>query len=541
MLQIKRVTQLLLIAAFLFPLFAGEVEELLKSKVESFSKKDRNEFSTIKLLPSFYEKRSYKLAWNSKNSSDLRRLISEMEYEGLYPADYHESKIDELTLELSSQKSSSLKKQVQYDLLQTDALITIVYHLLFGKVDPEALDANWNFNRRIENVDAAQWIQNTLDSGILYDIVKELSIDERFFTVLREGLQSYRAVMNSGGWESIPEGTAIKVGDEDSRLPLIRKRLALTNDYPGILDTVSIIYDSTTFRAVQNFQERHGIVRDGIIGKGTLSSMNVPVEKRVEQIQVNLERARWVFHDLVDEFIVVNIAGYYAHYIKDNRVIWREKAQVGTTVRQTPVFKAEMNHLVFNPTWTVPPTILREDVLPAIQKDQSYLTRKNMSVIDSKGKKVDASNLDWNSYKGSNFPYMIRQEPSASNALGLVKFMFPNKHFIFIHDTPSKANFEKENRAFSSGCIRVENPFLLAEAVLKESGSWDQKKIKAVIDSKKMTRVNLNKNIPVLLLYATAFPNNNSSLKNPLAFRDDIYKRDEKIMDGLTSAFKPRR
>jgi len=197
--------------------------------------------------------------------------------------------------------------------------------------------------------------------------------------------------------------------------------------------------------------------------------------------------------------------------------------------------KAELKYLVFNPTWTVPPTILKKDVLPAIKRDNTYLEKKNMKVIDRSGKSVNPASLDWSKYTGKNFPYSIRQEPGPSNALGRVKFIFPNKHFVFLHDTPSKGLFERETRTFSSGCIRVENPFHLAEALLKDPENWNLNKIEQLIETGKTKTVYLNKPIPVLLLYATAFHTLDDDYVH---FRNDVYNRDHAILKELQEPFK---
>jgi murein L,D-transpeptidase YcbB/YkuD len=267
--------------------------------------------------------------------------------------------------------------------------------------------------------------------------------------------------------------------------------------------------------------------------------MNVSVEKRIDQILVNLERGRWVYRDIDENFILVNIAAFQSTYFRDDEIKWRERSQVGKDYRQTPVFKAELQYLVFNPTWTVPPTILAKDVLPAIKKDVSYLKRKNMKVLSRSGKVLDPVSIDWTKYTGKNFPYIIRQDPGPSNALGRVKFIFPNKHFVFLHDTPSKTLFNRDMRALSSGCIRVENPFNLAEAVLNDSTNWNLTRIEDVVKSKKTKTVYLDTPLPVLLLYATAFPAN--EMEDTICFRDDIYNRDEAVLKQLKGEFKRKR
>jgi murein L,D-transpeptidase YcbB/YkuD len=206
---------------------------------------------------------------------------------------------------------------------------------------------------------------------------------------------------------------------------------------------------------------------------------------------------------------------------------------VGKPYRKTPVFKATMKFIEINPTWTVPPTILAKDVLPAIRQDPGYLQAKNMKVLDGSGKAIDPSTLDWASYAGRGFPYTIRQEPGPRNALGRVKFIFPNKHFVFLHDTPSKALFDRAERAFSSGCIRIERPFELAELMLEDEEGWDGERIREVLDSRKTRRIFPSDPLPVLLLYWTV----NLELPEVVGFHPDLYGRDAAVLEALDADF----
>ena len=275
-----------------------------------------------------------------------------------------------------------------------------------------------------------------------------------------------------------------------------------------------------------------------MVGKNTLEVLNVPVEKRIDQLLINLERVRWIYRDTDPEFILVNIASFHANFAVNDSLLWRARAQVGKERRKTPVFKANLEYIVINPTWTVPPTILKRDVLPAIKRDRSYLTRKNMKIINRQGQIVDPDKIDWASYTGSNFPYTIRQDPGPTNALGRVKFIFPNKHFVFLHDTPSKALFDRETRTFSSGCIRVQNPFKLAEALLRDEADWSPDKINEVLKSTKTKTVYLKRPVSVFLLYATTFPNLDYS---SISFRKDVYNRDPAVLKGLQEPFKRKK
>jgi murein L,D-transpeptidase YcbB/YkuD len=495
--------------------------------------------SGVVVLPILYERRDFRPAWiYQQNIEGLLRIIGEMDREGLDPADYHQQELSDLKQQLEQMDYPVPQLVADFDIILSDALVRIVYHLLFGKVDPERLDANWNIYRDIEKIDAATWLQELIDSPDIYQALREIMPDERFFVVLRNGLKQYRKIADNGGWPIIPAGPVLKKDMMDERVPLIRQRLQITSDLKDSQESQDLRYNEVLFEAAQHFQKRHGLQPDGIIGKNTLETMNVTVEKRIEQILINLERGRWVYRDVDDEFILVNIAGFYANYEDENELKWEVRAQVGKDYRQTPVFKADLKYVVFNPTWTVPPTILDKDVLPAIKRDRGYLKKKNMKVIDRSGKVVDPASLDWSKYRGKNFPFAIRQDPGPTNALGRVKFIFPNKHFVFLHDTPSKALFERETRTFSSGCIRVENPFSLAEALLKDPEKWNLEKIEEVIESEKTKTVYLKEPIQVLILYATAFP----SLENEFVqFRSDVYSRDQAILKQLREPFKRKK
>ncbi len=492
--------------------------------------------SGIVVLPELYERRDFLPAWtNPRNIDGLLRIIGEMDREGLNPADYHQEELGSLKQQIEQTDNPAPDMLANFDIILSDALVRIAYHILFGKVDPERLDANWNIYREVEDVEPATWIQNMINSPDIYQALRDILPNGPFFVTLRKGLVKYRQIAEDGGWPTIPAGPVLKKDMMDERVSLIRQRLQMTSDLSDTQDSQDLHYDDSLLMAVQHFQKRHGLHPDGVIGKNTLETMNVPVQKRIEQILINLERGRWVYRDIEDEFMLVNIAGFKANYIDDNKFVWEARAQVGKDYRQTPVFKAELKYLVFNPTWTVPPTILKKDVLPAIKRDIGYLEKKNMKVIDRSGKVVDPASLDWSKYSGTNFPYSIRQDPGPTNALGLVKFIFPNKHFVFLHDTPSKTLFGRETRTFSSGCIRVENPFILAEAILKDPENWNLDKIEELIESGKTKTVYLKKPVPVLILYATAYP----SLEDEFVqFRNDVYSRDQLILKELQEPFK---
>jgi L,D-transpeptidase YcbB len=297
------------------------------------------------------------------------------------------------------------------------------------------------------------------------------------------------------------------------------------------------IFDSTLVEAIKVFQRRHGLPANGVLASTTLAALNVPVEERIQQLRVNLERGRWVLHNLENTALVVNVAGYHAYYMKDGQMLWQGRAQVGRPYRQTPIFKSEMTYLVFNPTWTVPPTILTKDYLPALKQDSSYVQRKGLRVIDRAGRVVDPGQVDWSQYSVNNSPYLLRQDPGPRNALGRVKFIFPNDHAVFLHDTPNQKLFDRTERAFSSGCIRIENALELARLLLNDEGGWTRKTIDRVIGAKKSRTVFLREPVPVMLLYWTAWVAPDGRVN----FRPDLYNRDKLVLKDLASDFRFRK
>jgi murein L,D-transpeptidase YcbB/YkuD len=231
------------------------------------------------------------------------------------------------------------------------------------------------------------------------------------------------------------------------------------------------------------------------------------------------------------------VAGYHSYYVKDGQIVWQGRAQVGRPYRQTPTFKSEMTYLVFNPTWTVPPTILAQDYLPYLKRDSGYAQRQGLKVIDRTGRVVDPGQVDWVRYSANHSPYLLRQDPGRRNALGRVKFIFPNDHAVYLHDTPNQKLFDRSERAFSSGCIRVENALELARLLLSDEAQWHRQAIDKVIESKKTRTVFLPEPIPVLLLYWTAWIGSDGRVN----FRHDLYERDKLVQKGLASDFRFRK
>jgi len=485
------------------------------------------------VIPPFYAQRSFRPAWTDSSLVDtLVDAIRGSYDDGLTPSDYHLDEIERLRAAVATAPSRP-DLVADLDVLLTDALLMLAYHHLYGKVDPESVNSNWNIERDLLGGGPVEGIEHALTERTLADDLQRIQPKHDFYLRLRTALKAYREIEARGGWANVPTGKALRAGDDDPRVSALRRRLRVTGDLATEAGSESTEFDDDVEEAVKQFQARHGLNADGVAGKNTVAEMNVPVGKRIDQIRINMERARWYPRELEREAVFANIAGFNVYFVRDGRMVWSSRSMVGKQYRKTPLFKGEMAYVQFNPTWTVPPGILRKDILPKVKKDPGYLAAKNISVLDRQGNKVDPASIDWPSLSSRNFPYVLRQEPGPTNALGRVKFIFPNKHFVFLHDTPHRGGFAKETRTFSSGCIRVEKPFELAGLVLDDPKNWSPDKIREVVDSEKIRTVYLNEPMAVYLAYWTAAVGDSGSVN----FRRDVYDRDSAVLAGLEAEF----
>lgn len=331
----------------------------------------------------------------------------------------------------------------------------------------------------------------------------------------------------------MPDQTVLKPGMSDPAIAILRQRLA--NE--GVLNAGQILpeatdgedpalmYDENLLTDVQDFQVRHGLEADGVIGGRTFASLNRTAKDRVDQLRVSLERGRWLMRDLEDEYVLVNIAGARTYLVKADGTVWTTRSVTGSQYRKTPVFRDEIKYMEFNPTWTVPNSIFRKDKLARIRQDPGYLTRNNYIVRTRDGSTVPAVSVNWSA---NNPAVTLVQQPGPNNALGLVKFMFPNDHAVYLHDTNDKSLFGRNERNLSSGCVRLEQPFEFASLLMEGDPDWSYQKMQAILDGKKTTRVNLPAPIPVLLTYWTAWVEDDA-----VQFREDPYGRDGPILLAL--------
>jgi murein L,D-transpeptidase YcbB/YkuD len=463
--------------------------------------------STV-VLPEVYRRRGFALAWADAGAmDDLLRAVRDSADDGLDPADYHRAAVERLR----ATGASTPERRARLDLLLTDAAVLLAHDLRFGKVGPVPLDAQPE-GSPTHGVDMPNVLQRAFDDGRVDETLAALRPQDPFYARLKAALAEYRRIAAAGGWAAIPAGGPLKLGVKDARVPLLRGRLGVTGDLPeDAARDPSVRYDATVETGVKAFQERHGIKADGAVGAATLRALDAPVDVRIDQMRATLERCRWVMHDLAERFVLVNIAGFTVTVVENDVPIWGSRIVVGDRYTQTPSFRADMRSIVLNPKWTVPPGILRNEILPAMRRDPNYLERKGYAWVNGQ----------------------IVQPPGPRNPLGRIKLMLPNPHDVYLHDTPSKAAFNRAERMFSHGCVRVENPFELAALALDDPAWTTQALLDAAATGKTRT-ISLRRPLPVLILYWTAAADADGRMR----FVPDVYEQDPVVIEGLAKGMR---
>ncbi|MBX9808146.1 MAG: L,D-transpeptidase family protein [Flavobacteriaceae bacterium] len=471
-----------------------------------------------KMLKEFYLSSGFKSVWQSKKE---RKIILEQlmnsEEEGLNSADYSVDKLQKFEKKYANLND---KDRASYDVLFTHSFQKYILHLTNGRLNPRDLYKNWDLKENI--IDTNGTIVLLLKSDSLAFKIEQLKPNHLVYKNLEKALKIINTFPNDN-FKTIEITDKIIQNDTNSSLIDIKKRLIYWKDMKP-KDSLSTIYDSETNEAMKKFQIRHGLAADGVIGKGTVEALNFSKRKRKEQIIANLERWKWFPKEMGDEYVIINIPDYKLTLVKDKDTVRTHKVIVGRDKRPTPVLSSKLSHVVLNPTWTVPPTILREDVIPAISRNRNYLAQTNMKVYDGNGNEISAN--DWKLAKAKSYRYV--QSPGTFNSLGMVKLIFPNHFSIYLHDTNHRDFFGKQKRSLSSGCVRVENPLKLAEYLLADETNWNLEKITETLQSEKTKYIKINDDVKVHILYWTAWSENNR-----LIFRDDIYNLDADLFQKL--------
>lgn len=488
--------------------------------------------ASAQFLENFYTQRAFEPAWtNSANVDGLLRAVGASFEEGLDPADYHQATLNSLRAEVAGAGATD-EARADLDVLLTDAALRLGYHSMFGKVDPQRFDSQWNFTSTVAGLDPVAMLEGALATEKVYELLRSFLPAHPLYTGLRKELAHYRNLALRGGWsdltaEQVPKDPSAVA--DPAELDLLRERLIATEDMKPD--------DTDVAAGVRAFQVRNGLAVDGKVGPATLAELNVPIEDRIRQLRINLDRGRVVLFQLPEEFLVVNVAAFHVFLVKGTDIVWDARAQVGKPYRATPLYRSDINYLVLNPTWTVPPGIIKNDILPAAKRDPNSITRKGLKVINSAGQVVSPSSVDWSRFNSGHIPYTLRQDPGPNNALGRVKFMFPNPYSVYLHDTPAQSLFEVDTRATSSGCVRVERALELADLLLHDQDQWNKDSIQKTIVGGKITNVTLKQKMPVMLLYWTAWVD----AAGEVNFRRDVYGIDAKWGKALDERFQFRK
>ena len=476
------------------------------------------------LILDFYSENDYELIWFGNNALASQRraeLVNSLQSASFHGLPGKKYQVNSLLSKLST--SDSLFEIGVLEGLFMIAFTEYASDLDTGVLIPSEVDTD--IVRQIRFKDTDFYIQGLLSRNP-YDYFRSLGPQSSEYARLLVEYQKLSEIIRNGGWSNIATDRILRFGDSGDDVVAIRNRLF---DQGYMPNSISTKFDKKLLKAVQKYQSDHGLIPDGIIGAGTILELNITAEQRLSSIIVALERERWLGDTLGQRHIWVNLADFKAKIIEDHAVVFETRTVLGVNDEsmRSPEFSDKMEYMVVNPTWHIPVSIAKNEYLPELKKDPEALPF--LKLFDSSGSLVDRESIDFSILGKNYFPYEMKQLPSTTNALGLVKFMFPNPYNIYLHDTPAKDLFMKEVRDFSHGCIRLHEPFDFAYALLEKQTDEPQSEFQNALKSQEETIILLSKSVPVHITYRTAFTKAGGGIE----FRRDIYGRDQKIYDAL--------
>jgi murein L,D-transpeptidase YcbB/YkuD len=456
-------------------------------------------------LNRFYSGRSYAYAWFDdqgliESSQDLYNRISNMTDEGIpFNVPYYDRYKDMIE---SRDSLATDGPDTETELMITAQYFNYAHKVWAGLPESTTKNIQWYVPRKKLSYD--QLLDSMLKAQANGIAIKEPV--HRQYAMLKEYLSRFRQLEKEGKWVTIPaQKRSYRSGDSADVIALVRKRLFYSRDLAE--DNGSSLFDTTLSLGVRSFQQRFGLKEDGVIGPGMVRELGAPINIRIRQLIVNMERARWVNDDPKGDYLLVNIPEFKLHVFASDTQAWACNVVVGKEVNKTVIFSGDLKYVVFSPYWNVPPSIYSKEIVPGMRRNPNYLAQHNME------RTADG----------------VREKPGPKNSLGLVKFLFPNSYNIYLHDSPAKSLFNEEKRTFSHGCIRVAEPKRLAIHLLRNDPAWDEAKITAAMNKAVEKTVTLKTNIPVSIVYFTAWVDE----KGKLNFRDDVYKRDARMAELL--------
>ncbi len=494
-------------------------------------------------LIAFYKEHNFAPVWmNEWGLNDLGRglpaQLADARLQGLDPDDYHlrciNSGISSLSSSLDIKKQPDMEKLADLDILMTDAFMVYASNLSIGKVDPEQLYPLW-FSKK-EKTDILVALDKLISTRDLAGTIRSFAPDHEQYWRLVDAARDMQDVIDAGGWPELPDGEDIRPGQRNRQVAMLRRRLRISGELKRRKTVAGPdFYDKVLEIAVKKFQLFHGLEPDGLVGPNTRAELNVSAVQRRDQILLNLERWRWLHHKWEDNYILVNAAAFsLTAHSQDKQISMR--VIVGMDLKRTPVFSRKMLYIVINPYWNVPRSIAVEELLPKLQEDPGYAARNDYEVL-SGDEEIDPRQIDWDTLNADNFPLRIRQKSGNKNALGRIKFIFPNRFNVYMHDTPYRNLFGLARRDLSHGCIRLQKPFDLALFILQaEDPSWTRERLEQLIKEGQRCVVKIHSDWMVHFLYWTAWVDDQGQLR----FSRDIYNRDSVLWEALnTTTSKP--
>lgn len=500
-------------------------------------------------LQLFYQKRDYALVWldfdkmNGKGL-DYLNFLESSEKIGLDPERYHLDAIvaiqdslfaDLETLERTAEMDTARAiRLAEFDFLLSASFVSMASHIVTGRINPHDPE-NWqSYARHPDYEDILKQLEGNKKPS---EILQALEPDNPQYALLKKQYLKLVEYAADSLWQPISLNLPVKPGDQQDGVAMLKQRLYILsyNDE----ESENGLFDDRASETIKNFQRSHQMDATGIIDQQTLNAVNRKYESWQSLMKLNLDRMRWLPTDFGDEFLLVNIPDYHLHLIKDGEPVMNMRVIVGDEYNETPIFSDTIEYIVFSPTWTVPLSIAREEMLPKMKEDKNYLQDRDMKLYDdwaSDAEEIDPKDIKWKKVDEDDFNYKIVESPGNSNALGKVKFMFPNNHAIYLHDTPGRHRFREKDRRLSHGCIRIEEPVQLATYLLEKNeenedgDEWDNQTITKAMDKDEPVEVSLKRRLPIHIVYWTCWINEAGFLQ----IRDDIYEFDIEQQKALS-------
>jgi murein L,D-transpeptidase YcbB/YkuD len=491
------------------------------------------------LVRAFYQGRQYQPVWSRRGRllSSVQSLVASIraaEAEGLTPGDYHLESILANLKEFARLSGGALRHLIpvlsDLELLLTDAFFVLSAHLAQGKVDPDTTKTEWEAPCR--SLDVLQLLQDSLTSGRIAESLESLSPQHSYYAGLKQALQRYKEIVRKNSWPRISGGRELKGGDRGKRIEALKKRLIKEGYDISARLAATDVFDDDTELAVCRFQEKHGLPQTGVVDEATLKALNTSAEERLRQIEVNLERWRWLPHDLGPRYAIVDAASFELFVVDRFETVLSMKIVVGMLTWQTPVFSSRITDIVINPYWYAPNRVLLKELINYIKADPNYLTNNKMKLMRGWGKEeteVDVKTLDLDNVNAKNLDFYLRQDPGPLNLVGHIKFNMPNKYNVYLHDTPYQSDFGQFTRTFSHGCIRIAKPVDFSLFLLQDPMEWNAEKIAECIDREVEQTIPVKNPLAVHVFYGTAWPLENGSVQ----FQPDLYEHDKLVAEAL--------